>query len=81
MCLYRIFYLIEPYYYSDTIYMNLSDVPERRSAKYTETALLAITKEQKEYLLELKRRKKDTSSLLRMLLDKFITDNPLDKSA
>jgi hypothetical protein len=61
--------------------MKITDVPDRKTSKYTERALIAITPEQKEYLLELKRRKKDTSSLLRMLLDQFIKSNPLDTAA
>lgn len=61
--------------------MKLEDVPTLRAEGCTKRITLAITPEAKENLLRLKKlKRRDPSELVRMLIDNFFRDNPIDEA-
>lgn len=61
--------------------MKIEDIPSVKSVNYPESVSVKLSTDAFSYIQELKARKKDASALMRMLLDKFMAENPLDKSA
>lgn len=62
--------------------MTIDDIPSLKSINFPESVSIKLSLDAFQYLKDLKEReKKDSSALLRMLLDKFILENPLEKSA
>lgn len=61
--------------------MKLTDIPDLRATGCSKRITLAITPEAKDNLAKLKRvKRKDPSELVRMLIDKFFEENPIDEA-
>lgn len=62
--------------------MNIDDIPSTKAISYPESVSIKLSTDAFNYLRDLKyKQKKDSSALLRMLLEDFIRKNPIDTAA
>lgn len=56
--------------------MKLDDIPNLKGSRYPARITVPLSKDTKEKLDALKRKRKDTAELVRRLIDEFFRKNP-----